>query len=435
MILLISLQSLSKESSKEYLKSDLAKRQESKELEYYNNVLLKEKLAKIKFEIIRGNTYKANELLAQAKYTNGFSQGVQYRYKALSLFVDSKYIDVIDTLKHKTFNLTKNYQKICSIKTFSYLALRKFELARKEWKKCFKTTYLRSKSTNIWLDSFVNNKNFKPSFIRETFKRAEVDSLRLILKLAIYLNQQGEILKYLSHISTKTLADLEIRELIAFSYYKQGEIIKAYEFLKDIKTGNLLNVKGNLLLLQNKNEMAYAQFKMAFKKKNTSQNALKRLVPLSWLYKQWDDALIYSSNIQPVSSNNRFFQAAVLIQKGKYKDSNNILLYEIKNKSKNYDSKNINLLVSYNFLSLKRNSRAKRFIEKACIQNDGLSCLYQFHLSYWDNFSKIIANSKKIKRSDLIEKYKSQKVEDPIKDREIINQRNLELLDKQQGYI
>lgn len=411
--------------------------QDNESLNYINNQKISAGLRKIKLEIIRGNTQKANLLLSQAKYTTDFSKTIQYRYQALSYFIDSEYRKTLEILNKKEFSLNTNYQKICAIKTFSYLAIGEYKNSKVEWKKCYNLTYFKSKSYNIWLDSFIVKREFKEKYIKETFKKASVDSLKLFLKLALYLDQQSEVLKYIEFISINSLANTEIRELIAFAYYKDANVAKAFEYMDGIETSNILNVKANFLILQGKYEMAYSQFKLAYKKKKTSTNAIKRLIPLSWIYKKWDEALEYSSlDGENLESNDiGLFQAAVLSQKNEYKSSNNLLLYRLKQKNRNSTSINSNLLLAFNYINLEKNLLAQSFTEKACYQKDGLSCLFQFHFSYWDNFSKTINSSVEIVRSDILSKYIENKLDDPLKVKQIINQRNLELLDEQDGHI
>lgn len=411
--------------------------QSNEDLNYINTQKINEALRKIKFEIIRGNTQKANLLLTQAKYTTDFSKTIQYRYQAISFFVDSNYSKVLEILNKNEFNLNTNYQKVCAIKTFSYLAIGEYKNSKEEWKKCFGITYFKSKSYNLWLDSFVYRREFKEKYIQETFKKAPADSLKLFLKLAIYLDQQKEVLKYIQYINIKSLANTEVRELIAFAYYKDGNVAKTYEFMEGLETSNILSIKGNFLILQGKYEMAYSQFKLAYKKKKTSTNAVKRLIPLSWIYKKWDEALEYSSseNQDTKESDIGLFQAAVLSQKREFKSSNNLLLYQIKQKNKNSTSINANLLLAFNYINLEKNTSAQSFTEKACYQKDGLSCLFQYHFSYWDNFAKTINSESEIIRSDILSKYIEKEINEPLGDKQIINQRNLELLDEQDGHI
>ena len=45
-------------------------------------------------------------------------------------------------------------------------------------------------------------------------------------------------------------------------------------------------------------ELAYAQFKLALKRKNNSQNALERIAPTAWILNQWEEGAIYASRLE-----------------------------------------------------------------------------------------------------------------------------------------
>lgn len=427
LLLVICLSSLGK-TKYTYPKSKSELMSQDYTTEYLSNKKILEHLGQVKLEIIRGNLSKAKLLLLQAKYTNNFSKVIQFRYLALTQFLDEEYSKVIETLNVPEFSFNSNYEKVCSLKTLSYLLLKNRVKAKKEWKKCFKQTYFKSDTVAIWLDSFVVSDNFKKIKITESFKRADSDTLKMIFKLALYLGEEKTILKYIRLINYEAISNDEIREILAFMYYRQKELINASEFLKGINTANTANIKGNIYLLQDKKEKAYAQFKLAFKMKSTSQNSIKRLVPLSWYFRQFNDGLKFSFYLDDQTEFLKLLQSAFLTQDKKYEASNKLLKIELKQRT-NTIPLEMNLLLALNHIFLEDNINASKFSESSCLQKDGLSCLFQYHFSTWDDFSKFIKTSHPIKRSDIIKRYIASSVQEPIDEEVVISQRNIEELD------
>src|SRR5690606_37073154 len=165
------------------------------------------------------------------------------------------------------------------------------------------------------------------------FKRVKIASLdteetKVMLKLALYLNQEKLVLNELPDLTLDQLQDSEVRELVGQIYFRSGSLAKSYRFVEDLKSPNSENIKGNLYLLRTKYELAYAQFKLALDQKVNSQNALERLLPLSWLLNDWESGSKYAEQIvaKPESQVNKLtLLSAFLMQKGDYSESLKLL--------------------------------------------------------------------------------------------------------------
>src|SRR5690606_1361977 len=136
---------------------------------------------------------------------------------------------------------------------------------------------------------------------------------------------QKVIIPKIPDFAPEVFQDKELRELIGFLYYREAELVKAYEFIEDLDTPNSENIKGNLYLAGKKYELAYGQFKLALNRKNNSQNALERITPVAWLLSQWEDGANYVEEIRFQDDAQRFrakvLKTSFLTMAKKYKEA------------------------------------------------------------------------------------------------------------------
>ena len=85
---------------------------------------------------------------------------------------------------------------------------------------------------------------------------------------------------------------------LGFGGHNAVVLVKAFEYIEGLSSPNSENIRGNLFLAQKKYELAYAQFKLALKRKVNSQNSLERIIPISWMLKQWKDGLEYIDKLK-----------------------------------------------------------------------------------------------------------------------------------------
>src|SRR5690606_9600805 len=101
----------------------------------------------------------------------------------------------------------------------------------------------------------------------------DIDQLKVILKLAMYLNQESLVVDQIPELTVDQLQDPEVREIAGQIFFRTGSLARSYRFIEDLKSPNSENIKGNLYILRNKYELAYAQFKLSLEQKLNSQNA------------------------------------------------------------------------------------------------------------------------------------------------------------------
>ncbi len=255
--------------------------------------------------------------------------------------------------------------------------------------------------------------------------------LKILLKLAIYLNQESMVVNQLTELYPEQLADTEVRELAGHIFFRSGKFANAYKFIEDIKSPNAENIKGNLYLLREKYEIAYAQFKLALKEKQNSQNALERLVPIAWLLGDWKAGSAYSQQLITRSgseANKLTIMAAFEMQTGRYEKARSHLR-EIRQKSRRGNTLEVSQIGSFAALMENDPDELKISASQACTLLDMVNCwvLYQAH--HWDNFPLVVRRGDEIPHKDEWSQMTLEKLPGKLTEPTYVYQQDIEELD------
>ena len=414
-------------------------------LEFYrklnNSKKINTSLGTIKLYMINGNLEKAKLMLIADKSQDKYAQIIKFRYLGMIYFIQGEYEKSLEFLTKKEM-LNLSYTKnLCLLRTMNYLVLDKSVDAAKEWSKCVDATLTQSDTEHVWMSTLVNLKLTKSSEATTIpFKSINIENetgryLKLFLKLSLYLGQQKKILDRLKFINPDIYSDPEIRELVGMLYYREGKIVKAYQFIEDLESPNSQNIKGNIYLSQEKYELAYAQFKLALKKKINSQNSIERMIPLAWTLKQWNDGIEYISKLEN-KAEDKYKKLTVLaaFKAGakKYQESANDL-ERIVIGSRNSQSPEVNQLYAFNSMMIKDLEKAQIYSDLSCKNEDGINCWLQFHLEIWENFTLTAKREDKIipDENNLTERLIASISYETIDEEVFINQKDIEELDNE----
>lgn len=397
-------------------------------------------LARIKKNIINGKYKKAKIMLLNANYTKNFTRAIQYRYLSLINFIEGDYKKSLEYLNKKELQTIQAQNKICMLKTLNLLILENLQEAKFEWEKCLNMTSGSSPTDHAWMNTIVALKvDDDKKVITKPFEDLSIENevepfLSFYLKLAIYLNKQELVLPRVKYLGLEAYENVKIRELIAMLYFRNGDLVKAYNLIEDLNTPNASNLKGNIYLAQKKYELAYAQFNLALRVKSNSQNALERIIPIAWILKQWNQGIELTQRLSP-DNDSQFFQlalrAAFMTQAKKYDDAKNVLEQIIKG-SRNSQSVEVNQLYAFNSVMLNDDESAETYANRACNQNDGFNCWYQIYFAIWKDINKLIKqeNQNIVENDvDLVDQYTKSHIPKPIEEREYISQRDLQKLE------
>jgi tetratricopeptide (TPR) repeat protein len=394
---------------------------------------------KIKLHIINGELEEAKLMLKEATLTKDFTKTIQFRYLAMVHFIEGNYKKVLRVLNEQEM---KNYTpkaKTCILKTISLIILNQNEMVKDEWKRCRETVISKSGNSLDWLQTVVNLKTTKRvSYIDEIFKDVSVDNLfddklRLYLKLALYLNKQDKVIPRFKYFGFDQIKDERTRELIGLNHFRNHELTKAYEFLEDLETVNAEIFKGNLYLHKGNLDLAFAQYKLALKKKKNSQNALERIVPLSWKLKQWDQGYLYSQSLSHTRAEiiEDLSLKAVFLTMSERTDEAEKYLEKITSLTHSASPLEVSQIYAVNALNQKKYYIAEKYAGKGCAAKDAMNCWFSMQLSTWEDFGKMLKRDEPIhdNKVDLAEMLSSEQINEPYQDNKYIEQARIEELD------
>jgi tetratricopeptide (TPR) repeat protein len=394
-------------------------------------------LAMAKYHLINGNTAKAKVELLKLKFSNGFTKDVSLRYLAIIQFIEHDYQASLDSLNRLDGNNPSVSMRTCYLKTLNQLILGHYQDLKKDWQVCKEASGAYNQDYHVWMDSFVNLKisnEFKAASIFEgvSLSNQKIESLRLILKLSLYLNQQKQLLSQIPTLSPAAFADIETRELIAMIYYREKMLVKAYRFIEDLSTPNAENLKGNIYLAQQKLELAWGQFQLALKGKHNSQNAIERSVPTAWYLKLWEEGIKLAKDLdttQVTWPHKKALTSALHIQAAQYSQADQ-LLKEISVKSHFHFHPEVTQMRTIVSLMQENKDESSKYASYSCRNQDGVSCWLLYQLSSWDDFTLTLKRDDKIQsQPSLLAELLSNEPMQEFKDDVYINQKDIEELD------
>lgn len=396
-------------------------------------------LRKIKYHILNGNLSMAQVMLRDAVINSNYTKSIQLRYIAIIHFIKGEYAQTLKVLNRPAMQTIRAKRRTCMLKSFVEVITDHLEESKVTWDFCKKIVIRDTRTQAIWFDTIMDLKNNiyknKPDFIlrHTSIDNESGDYLRMLLKLALYLNKQDLLIPRFKYFGINVLKNVEIRELIGLSYYRNGNLARAYQFLEDLETPNASVFKGNLFVIQNKYQKAYGAYKLALLKKNDSTNALERIIPLTWNLKKWDEGAKYLKRLPITYQNNLSMLtllAAFKVQNNKHKEAQQILR-QILLRTHESNSIEVSQLTAYNSIILDDQDTAEKYSESSCIHKDAISCwsLLQFHT--WNNFNQVVKREENIHENlkDLTVIFSQNKLDQPINERAYVKQKNIEEMD------
>jgi hypothetical protein len=396
-----------------------------------------EDLKRVKYFLINGETRLAQVHLTKLAFTKTKLRPVVYRYLGIMNFIEGRFKRSLDFLSKQEMNGSQ-YRKVCTLKILNMVVLdKKYEL-EDEWQRCTLENYNHFNEGNfVWLDILVQMKtNPRPGQTKVPFKKIRLSALdnnqlKIFLKLALYLNQEALIEPQIAELDLSQMEDTEVRDLVGHLLFRRGALAKSYRFIEDLKTPNAENMKGNLYILRQKYELAYAQFKLALEQKQNSQNAMERILPMAWLLGDWSEGSKIAERViaAPQTQINKMtLMAAFLTQKGDYQKASDVIDAIIQ-RSRRGTEVDVTQLYSFAGLMQNRPHVVRKHAAASCSQYDMVNCWLSFQMDQWDSFPLTIRRAENLPNKREWETLSQESITDSLKEIVYVNQLDIEELD------
>lgn len=414
------------------------------DMEELNKVLFSEMreqdrdLKRVKYYLINGEIRLAKAYLNRLAYTRTKLRPIIYRYLGMLHFIEGSFEKTFSYLSRPEISTIPHFAKICVLKTITQIALNKTTMLREEWSRCqVENPKNFSESNLVWLETLIELKlNPRKGITKVPFKRVKLtalanDELKIMLKLALYLNQEELLKEQMVDLSVDQLQDLEVRELAGQVLFRLGSLAKSYKFIEDLKSPNAENIKGNLYVLRQKYELAYAQFQLALEQKQNSQNAMERLLPLAWILGDWKKGSQYAERIiaMPETQMNKLTLFAAFLTQASEFDKAQEILNSIALKSRRGTEIDVTQLSSFLGLMQNKPDVARKNAEMSCAQYDLVNCWTLFQLTQWDSFPLTLRRDEELPARNQWEKLLKEDVQAPLKETVFVNQLDVEEMD------
>jgi hypothetical protein len=395
-------------------------------------------LKRVKYYLINGETGLAQVHLTKLSYTQTKLKPIINRYLGILNFIEGKFQKSLDHLNLKELQNGLHYPQICTLKVLNMVVLNKINSLEKEWEKCQLNNFNHFNSGNfIWLQTLIQMKLYpRVGLTKVPFKGIKLismskDDLKIFLKLALYLNQEKLIENQLSDLDVSQLEEPEVRELVGQILFRLGHLAKSFRYVEDLTSPNSENIKGNLYVLRKKYELAYAQFKLALEKKQNSQNAMERILPLAWLLGDWEEGAKITQRViaSPQTQINKMtLVAAFFAQKGDYPSAKAVIDTVI---SKSRKGLELDVTQLHSFVGLMQNETqvVKKQASLSCAQFDLINCWLGLQMEQWDSYPLTIRRPDKVQIKKEWEKLTQEEINEPLQETVYINQIDIEELD------
>ncbi len=400
--------------------------------------LYQEELKKVKYFLVNGELDLAKVYLQKLTFGQSKLKPIAHRYLGLIAFIEQDYQKSINYLTRGELNSQPHYARVCGLLVLNKIVLSDLKNLEENWDRCRTEGAKDINASNMaWLDTLVRLK-LKPvpgitskPFHRVLLQTLENADLKILLKLALYLNQESLVVDKLLQLTPEQLLDTEVRELAGHIYFRSGKFANAYKFIEDIKSPNSENIKGNLYLLREKYEIAYAQFKLALKEKQNSQNALERLVPIAWLLGDWKNGATYAQQLVAGKGNEAeklTIMAAFEMQAGNYEKARSHLK-EIRRKSRRGTAREVTQIASFSALMQNDKDEIKNSAAQACTLLDMVNCWVIYQMYHWDNFPLVIRRDDEIPRKEDWSRLTQERIPSKLTEQTYVFQKDIEELD------
>jgi hypothetical protein len=361
-----------------------------------------------KQSLISGKLDLAKFFLNRVGNENMAVRMVRDRYRAMIAFIEDDLNETHRILSHRDFDQNHLYPHICLMRVLALLSKEaNFELAS-EIARCTQATASFTTNNHFWLENIERLKFNRQRELRGTylsdinFLVTSNEIVRIWLKTGLYFNQEDLILRHLATMPQSLYSSERARELLGMFYYRLGDHKMALEFTEGIESPNVENIRGNIALSEQKDELAFGHYKLALMLKENSLNAIERALPLAWKLEQWNDAHDLLNKLVKPGLDQRMPQSlrtAVLIRQEKFDYAQEYLNFLHRAYNQNFPLE-LELMQMVTALRTGQRELVERSSERACIRFDGLACWVAQANFLWSNIGRTLERQDNTYRQD-----------------------------------
>lgn len=374
-------------------------------------------LKSVKYFMINGNLLRAQKELLKLNVLNAQMKLIQDRYLAILFSLQNQWQKAWKILGQDQFQTTAYYPKICLLKILARIALKKNAGLQEELQRCSRSHRDHGETNFIWpraMARVITSPNydvpnffslshspgdrFSPFFRPQRPPMSDIRQTTLWLKLILFLGKEKTAFKQIKNISAEAYRHKRIREMLGLLYHRLGKQQQALDFVEDLDLANAHNIKGNIALQGQQYQIAQRHFQLALQKKQDSLNAIQRLLPLSWLNKDFAaglQAIKLAQDLGLAPRGGISFRSALLTELGQYTQAIQSLLL-LPSKDQQLQPEIMNELLAFNYLMTGDSSQALVAAHQACLKFDGLNCYLLTLLTQWQNFPKTLQKKQAI---------------------------------------
>lgn len=361
-------------------------------------------LEKAKLAIISGEIKRALFYLKKIDENIPVLGAIKLRYQALADFLREEYDQSLEAIE----KLERNHLRSDSVTNFIKMlglitkgpsaklrdAIRIFQAQSRNY----------SKNDQLWLHNFERllynkEKLFSSEVVGDiNYLSSSIDMTRIWLKTGILLGMEKSTEAKFGAIPFRYFRSKRIREIIGFTYYRLGNYAKAMSYVENLHSSNSENIKGNLMLLEGKHEIAFGHFNLAIKSKFNSLTALERAIPLAWDLGKWEEGreLLKRMINKKIDARKKLtLDTAFRLRKGEISKAFSQL--EVLNaKFDDKPPREVGQMLAYASLLQDDGEIFIHSSDEACRQYDGTSCWLLMQSTIWQNLSKTLQRDDKI---------------------------------------
>lgn len=344
-----------------------------------------EKLEDVKYFLINGQADRAFYELKRLKPQKEDHKLSQLYYLALTHFIRGNYTDSLQLLQSSDLKKGFFHSQLCWLSFSNQLLLGEKDSLDSSLKSCQQVLHHTAPSDYLWASTLTTfQTNSSAVVFPQALPLVNETVLAIWLKLALYLNQQAEVLKRVPFLPQFAYEDTTVRELLGFLYYENQQFQKAYQFVEDLNSANAETLKGSILFNQKKYEQAYQSLTLALEKRPTSLNALERSFFLTLALKKKKAGLELLQRLKP------FLEPAVFHALKAYLLLPHPALKEVElipEEQRKTSLKLAQLALQHNLLTLGNDGQSALWASRLCQQQNKMGCWLLLHLHLWKDFS------------------------------------------------